>query len=70
MSEIKALVKPSFVPASGEVVVSKSPAMEYATEAERNSAIADLFSGLAHAITKYGCRVDLSDPANIRIRKK
>ncbi|MGZ4968014.1 MAG: hypothetical protein ACXV8O_01235 [Methylobacter sp.] len=65
-----ALVKPSFIPISGEVVISKSPAMEHATEAEREAAIADLFSGLTDAITKHGCQVDLSDPVNIRVTKK
>lgn len=70
MSINKALVKPSFVPLSGDVIISRSPAMDHATEEERESAIADLFSGLVVAITKHGCKVDLSDPANIRVIKK
>lgn len=70
MKKVLSIKAPSFAPASGEVVISKSPDMDNATEEERENAIADLFTGLSVAITKHGCRVDLSDPKNIRVTKK
>jgi predicted nucleotidyltransferase len=53
-----------------DVVISLTPGMTYANRKEMDDSLTDLFTGLSDAISKHGCQVDLSDPANIKVTKK